>query len=158
MEINMKKIKKTSKKLPTMRYCLDEFGIEPVRANPTDAGLDLRIPHDCVVPARGSVVIDTGVHFDVPAGFDLEIKPKSGLNIKHDLVAFGVVDAGFTGSVVVKVYNLGDEDYAFIRGDKLTQVVMTEIKTPHLQRVESVDKFRSAKSTRGSKGFGSSGR
>ena len=106
-----------------MKVVLDRGAFAPERAHGTDAGLDLRSPKDITVPAHGSAVIDTGVHVEIPfscAGF---LKSKSGLNVKHGITSEGVIDTGYTGSIVAKLYNNSSKDYHVKRGDKITQVV-----------------------------------
>ena len=99
-----------------INYMLDKGAYEPLHGHEADAGFDLRLPitilDDCVgitILPGFSAVIDTGVHFEIPEGYVGFIKSKSGLNVKKGLQAEGVIDAGYTGSVVVKLYNLGDE-------------------------------------------------
>ena len=77
-----------------MKIKLDAGAFMPLRAHETDAGLDLRSPFDCVVPARGSAVIDTGVHVQLPLGTAGMLKSKSGLNVKHGITSEGVIDVG----------------------------------------------------------------
>jgi ATP-dependent exoDNAse (exonuclease V) alpha subunit len=78
-------------------------------------------------------VFDTGVHVEIPAGYAGFIKSKSGLNVKKNLQAEGVIDAGYTGPIVVKVYNHGDEDVYICAGDKLTQLVILPVALPELE-------------------------
>lgn len=137
----------------TVKIVLDDGAFAPVRAHETDAGLDLRTPTEVTVPALGSVVIDTGVHVELPrftAGF---LKSKSGLNVKHGIVSEGVIDVGYTGSIRVKLYNHGNDDYTFNAGDKITQLVIIPVKIPKLELVSSLEETE-----RGEGGFGSSGR
>lgn len=99
-------------------------------------------------------VINTGVHFSIPKGYVGFVKSKSGLSVKHCLEhGAGVVDAGYTGSVAVHLYNYGCEPYEFKAGDKLAQIVFLPIPEVELKLVESLEE-----SERGSNGFGSSGR
>ena len=94
-----------------MKIMLDEGAIRPTRAHQTDAGLDLYARDGKMVPAHGSAIFDTGVHVQLPpftAGF---LKSKSGLNVKHNITSDGLIDEGYTGSIVVKLYNHGDDDY-----------------------------------------------
>ena len=107
-----------------MNIILDNGAFMPGFAHKTDAGSDLRSPICAIVPARGNVVIDTGVHVEIPEGYTIFLKSKSGLNVKHNLIGEGVVDSGFTGSIRVKLYNLGDNDYQILRGDKIIQMVI----------------------------------
>lgn len=137
----------------TMNIILDPGAFMPEFAHKTDAGADLRSPVCAVVPARGSVVIDTGVHVEIPEGYTGFLKSKSGLNVKHNLIGEGVLDALYTGSVRVKLYNLGDTDYQILRGDKIIQMVILPCAYCEFTRV---DKF--AETERGDGGFGSTGR
>ena len=81
------------------------------------------------------------------------MKSKSGLNIKHDLTGEGVIDSGYTGSIVVKLYNDSDTDYEVQSGDKISQLVILPIAMPDLELVDSFEQTE-----RGDNGFGSSGR
>ena len=124
-----------------------------MRAHGTDAGADLRSPIDTVVPARGSRVIDTGVHIQLPHGYVGMLKSKSGLNVKHGITSEGVIDEGYTGSIVVKLYNHGEKDYVIERGDKITQLVIVPCEYVKFDLVDYLED-----SERGGDGFGSTGR
>lgn len=136
-----------------MKVMLDEGAYMPERAHIDDAGMDLRSPISAVVPAKGSAIIDTGIHVQLLPGSVGMLKSKSGLNVKKNLVSEGVIDAGYTGSIVVKLYNHGEEDQVIEKGDKITQLVVMPVfyttleKTDHLEETE-----------RGTGGFGSTGR
>ena len=132
---------------------LDEGAKKPTRAHSTDAGLDLYARETQVVPARESATFDTGVHIELPVGTAGFLKSKSGLNIKHGLTGEGVIDAGYTGSIVVKLYNNSGYDYTVHAGDKISQLVILPICTPKVEIVDSL-----AETERGDSGFGSSGR
>ena len=147
-----------------MKIMLDEGAILPTRAHETDAGLDLYTPDDVVVVGSssdvwdevadiGSATIDTGVHVEIPNGYVGFIKSKSGLNVKHGLTAEGVIDCGYTGSIVVKLYNHTSNDYHFKAGDKIAQLVLLPIIPPDLEVVDSLEDTE-----RGDGGFGSTGR
>ena len=136
-----------------MNIILDKGAFKPEFAHKTDAGADLRSPVESVVPAHGSVVIDTGVHVEIPEGYVGMLKSKSGLNVKHNLIGEGVIDSGFMGSIRVKLYNLGDTDYQIQRGDKIIQLVIMPCVYCKFTEVEQF-----ADSERGDGGFGSTGR
>lgn len=136
-----------------MKIKLEPWAIMPTRAHDTDAGLDLYAVAYTVVPAHGSAIFDTGVHVQLPpftAGF---LKSKSGLNVKHNITSEGVIDVGYTGSICVKLYNHGGIPYTINRGDKISQLVVVEIKIPHIQVVDELEETE-----RGDAGFGSTGR
>lgn len=138
---------------PTLPVRLDPGAYLPQRAHDTDAGLDLRTPEDAYVRAGGSTVIDTGVHIQLPPGTVGMLKSKSGLNVKDGIVSEGVIDEGYTGTILVKLYNHGTEDKQFTRGDKITQLVVLPVLYVNVEQTEEIQG-----GDRGDGGFGSTGR
>lgn len=136
-----------------LRVRLDEGAYLPQRAHDTDAGLDLRTPVDAYVRAGGSTVIDTGVHIQLPPGTVGMLKSKSGLNVKDGIVSEGVIDEGYTGTILVKLYNHGTEAKQFSRGDKITQLVVLPVLYPRVEQAEEIQG-----GPRGDNGYGSTGR
>ena len=136
-----------------MKVKLDPGAVFPTRAHSTDAGLDLYARDTQIVPAKESAVFDTGVHIEIPTGYVGMLKSKSGLNIKHGLTSEGVIDAGYTGSIAVKLYNNSGYDYTVNAGDKITQLVILPILTPELELVDALEATE-----RGANGFGSTGK
>ena len=137
-----------------MRIKLDEGAFPVLHAHETDAGYDLRTREEKTIPAHGSAVFDTGVHIELPHGYYAQLQSKSGLNVKHGIVCLGgTIDEPYRGSIVVKLYNLSDEDYTFEVGDKIVQMVLMPY---HVQPIEYVDDL--TESDRGENGFGSTGR
>lgn len=132
---------------------LEKSAIMPTRAHSTDAGLDLYTPFFAMVPPHGRCVIDTGVHVGIPAGYVGKLESKSGLMCNAGLTTRGTIDAGYTGTIQVVVFNHSDKAYTFNKGDKVTQLVIYPIVTPTPVRVEIVDKTE-----RGDNGFGSTGK
>ena len=146
-----------------MKIMLDEGAKMPTRAHPWDAGLDLYTPRIEWVPrcyvtvdddiGVGEVTIDTGVHVEIPEGYVGLIKSKSGLNVKHGLTAEGVIDAHYTGSICVKLYNHTPIEHHFDAGDKIAQLVIVPCLLPELELVDKLEE-----TDRGDNGFGSTGR
>ena len=142
-----------------LKVKLDEGAFAPESAHKADAGFDLRTPINFVVKAGGSAIVDTGVHVAIPEGYVGFLKSKSGLNVKHNLTGEGVIDAGYTGSIVVKLYNnvewnpLDAHTVRFDRGDKIIQLVLLPIIKPDIEIVDSLEDTE-----RGDNGFGSTGR
>lgn len=132
---------------------LDAGAIMPTRAHAADAGLDLYARDTQIVPAKENAIFDTGVHIAIPVGYVGMVKSKSGLNVKYGLTSEGVIDAGYTGSIVVKLYNHSGYDYKVCAGDKISQLVIMPILLPELEYVEEL-----TESERGSNGFGSTGK
>lgn len=141
-----------------MRVKLDKGAYMPERAHEDDAGYDIRTPFSITVPpftahnGPGKAIIHTGIHVEVPKGHGGMLKSKSGLNIKDDIIGEGVIDVGYTGEIVVKLYNLGTKEHHFEPGDKIIQLVFGVISTPDMELVEEL-----AETERGSNGFGSTG-
>ena len=137
-----------------MKVVLDNDAKMPTRAHPEDAGLDLYSREDKVIPAKGSASFDTGVHFQLLPHTYGKIESKSGLNVNHNVVCCGgVIDEGYTGSIVVQLYNFGNEDYTVMRGDKIAQLIIQPYMAPVLIQSDHL-----SNSDRGDNGFGSSGR
>ena len=137
-----------------MRYFLGEGAYEPIRGHYDDAGMDLRTPNDVVIRAHGSCLIDTGVHVEIPVGYFGKLESKSGLHVNNDIVCLGgTIDSGYRGSVVVKLYNLGDKDYKFCAGDKVVQMVIIPCVLEDWVLSDGL-----SESERGEDGFGSTGR
>lgn len=91
---------------------------------------------------------------EIPKGFYGKLESKSGLNVKHSVVSLGgVIDSGYTGSIVAKLYNLSDVDYLFEPGDKVVQIIIQPCEYPKLELTDSFEETE-----RGNGGFGSTGR
>ena len=136
-----------------MRIKLDKGAYMPERAHENDAGYDLRSPVKITAYKRGYAIIDTGVHVEIPKGMVGMLKSKSGLNVKYGLVSEGVIDSGYTGSLVVKLYNHSDENFYINAGNKISQLVIVPCHTPELELVDELEETE-----RGNNGFGSTGR
>lgn len=142
-----------------LRVVVDHGAKCPTRAHSDDAGLDLYSPVDAVVfprwrmGAKNSVIIDTGVHVAIPAGYVGDVKSKSGLMCNDDIITDGTVDSGYTGSIRVKLFNLGVRPVHIKAGQKIAQLVIKKIITPTPVVVDSMEETE-----RGNGGFGSSGK
>lgn len=137
-----------------LNIMLEDYAYMPVRAHNTDAGLDIKTPISFILKAHSSIIIDTGIHVELPENTGGLFVSKSGLNVIHDITSTGLVDYGFTGILEVKLYNHGNNDYSFNAGDKITQLVIFPITIP--EDICVVDRFN--KSDRGDKKLGLSGR
>lgn len=139
-----------------LKVKLDEGAFAPTTAHKADAGYDLRTPKSFTIYPEGHATIDTGVHMAIPEGYVGLLKSKSGLNCKNHLTGEGVIDSGYTGSIVVKLYHNGhlhNSSKTFERGDKIIQILIVPIVKPDIQLVDSLDD-----TDRGDNGFGSTGR
>lgn len=138
---------------PELEVVLDPGSYMPRQAHEFDAGFDLFSPIDTILWGGNTITIDTGVHIALPPGTVGMIKSKSGLNVKHDILSEGVIDAGYTGSIRVKLYNHSSVGYDIHKGDKISQLVIMPVLYPALKQVEALDPTE-----RSSNGFGSTGR
>lgn len=135
-----------------MRVKYDDGAYKLERAHPTDAGLDIRAMKDGIVRAKNSMTFGTGVHIELPSEVMGDIRPKSGLMFKRDLLTFGTVDEGYDGEIMIHMFNLSDQDYWVRRGDKIAQLVTTRVV---YEPVDAVNEINGGE--RGANGFGSTG-
>lgn len=135
-----------------MRIELECGAYEPTRAHPTDAGMDIYAMYTQTIPARGYSVFHTGVHIELPHGTVGLIKSKSGLNVNSDIITTGVIDEGYSGGIVVKLYNLGKNERTIHAGEKIAQLLVMPVL---YEDIEIVPKIKGG--ARGDKGFGSTG-
>ena len=136
-----------------MFISLDSGAFPPTRAHATDAGLDIKSPVKALVRAHDSLVIRTGVHVELPLETAGLLVSKSGLMTNHDITNTGLIDEGYDGEIVVKLFNHGDEDYEIRVGDKISQLVVLPVLYPEVVIVPHLVNGGS----RGSHGFGSTG-
>jgi dUTP pyrophosphatase len=147
-------------------HCLPHCEHKPVRANPSDAGLDLRynpVIKDPIWVAPGaSVIIPTGLKFGIPHGYMLQIMNRSGNAAKKRLIVGAcVVDSGYDGEVFVNLHNIGSTIQTIMPGDKVAQGVV--IPVVHARFVETsednlYDWYPITISDRGDGALGSTGR
>ena len=116
----------------------------PIRANPSDAGLDVRFnPADGATPYTigpgDSTILSTGLRFGVPHGYMLEVKNRSGVAAKRSLIVGAcVIDSGYDGEVFINLHNIGRSPQVIKAGDKIAQVVLVPVV--HFRALESVNK------------------
>lgn len=136
-----------------MKVMLDPGAYEPTRAHDTDAGLDIYAKDEVYVFPNDSAIFHTGVHVELPKGCAGLLVSKSGLNVKHDITNTGLIDEGYSGEIVVKLYNHGPRGHAFYAGDKISQLVIIPVRYEPVEIVDSI-----SGGERGDNGFGSTGR
>ena len=128
----------------------------PAKAHCDDAGYDLRSRVDVELEPLSGAVVPAGFAMELPPGYEAQIRPRSGLALKHDIMLTnspGTVDAGFRGEVAVIMYNGGRAPFPIRRGDRIAQMVIA--KLPEVTLVAAAEL---ADSDRGEGGFGSTGR
>lgn len=133
--------------------------LEPPRqATAESAGFDLRarIDGELVVAPGARAIVPTGIAIAMPAGFEAQVRPRSGLAAKHGIGvvnAPGTIDADYRGEIAVILINLGDAPVTLSRGDRIAQLVVQRLPQVAFVEVEELPE-----STRGAGGFGHTGR
>lgn len=136
-----------------MKIKLEPGAYLPTRAHPTDAGLDIRAMASGAIPAHSGRAFRTGVHAEIPAGCCGLLVSKSGLNVNCDLTSTGLIDEGYTGEILVKLYNHANWPYLVSQGEKISQLVILSCRYEDVELVEEI-----FGGERGDAGFGSTGR
>ena len=120
-----------------------------------DAGMDLKSAADVIVLPGEARLVPTGLALEIPPGYEAQIRPRSGLALKHMITmpnAPATIDPGYRGEVQVILLNLGKEPYEIRAGDRIAQMVIARYECVEWEEGELRD------SVRGAGGFGSSGR
>jgi dUTP pyrophosphatase len=147
----------------TVNVCpLPHFaGLElPAYETSGSAGMDVRaaVPEaEPMVLAPGArAMVPTGVSVAIPAGYEIQVRPRSGLAVKHGLTCLntpGTIDSDYRGEIKVILINLGDVPFTIARGERIAQLVLAPVTQLAWQEVGSLDE-----TSRGAGGFGSTGR
>ncbi|HIE09597.1 MAG TPA: dUTP diphosphatase [Armatimonadetes bacterium] len=129
----------------------------PSYASEGAAGLDLRaaIDGEVVIPPGGWALIPTGIKVAIPEGFEGQVRPRSGLALRHGIAllnAPGTVDSDYRGEIKVILVNLGREPFVIRRGDRIAQLVISPVARAEVEVVREVPPTK-----RGEGGFGSTG-
>jgi dUTP pyrophosphatase len=130
---------------------LPEYAHSPAE----DAGLDIRCVQGAVLEPGVPQAIPTGLALEIPTGYEVQIRPRSGLALKHAITlpnAPATIDPGYRGELKIILLNLGKSAYEVHAGDRIAQMVLAKYEAVEWQEGEL------AESTRGIGGFGSSGR
>jgi len=140
-------------KIKMMEGCND---LTPQKAHHDDAAFDLRSRIDIELKPSEPHLIPTGIFMEIPPGYEGQVRPRSGLAIKHAITVLnspGTIDAGYRGEVCVIIMNCGKEPYQIKRGDRIAQLVIN--KLPEVE-IEITNELSETK--RGAGGFGSTGK
>lgn len=136
---------KLDKELPTPRY-----------SHHGDAGMDIYSRESVVLQPGEIKLIPTGIALEIPEGYEVQIRPRSGLALKHGLGMVnspGTIDHGYRGEVGVIAINHGKQPLALKRGERIAQMIFNKIECVDLIEVDAL-----SPSSRGAGGFGSTGR
>lgn len=128
----------------------------PAYATDGAAGMDVVAAEDITIAPGGRHAVATGFAMEIPEGYEVQVRPRSGLALKHGVTCLntpGTIDSDYRGEVKVILANLGDAPFVVNRGDRIAQLVPAPVQRATLDLVETLDE-----TSRGSGGFGSTGR
>lgn len=134
---------------------IDPAAQMPTYAHPGDAGMDVRSIEDLILAPGARALVHTGLVFQLPPDAEAQVRPRSGLALKHGVTVLnspGTIDAGYRGEVGVILVNLGQEPFKVEKGMKIAQVVVSRVEQAEIVEVQETDE-----TDRGSGGFGSTG-
>ncbi len=129
----------------------------PAYATPQSAGLDLRanLTEAVVLKPLERKLIPTGLHIALPEGYEAQVRPRSGLALKHGITVLnapGTIDADYRGEIGVVLVNLSDKDFTVSDGERIAQMVIARYEQAELTEVEALDVTE-----RGEGGYGHTG-
>jgi len=128
----------------------------PLYATQGAAGMDVVAAEDVVIAPGRRHAVATGFAMAIPDGFEVQVRPRSGLALKHGITCLnspGTIDSDYRGEIKVILANLGDAPFKVARGDRIAQLVPAPVHRAALEEVEALDG-----TARGDGGFGSTGR
>ncbi|MGY6637987.1 MAG: dUTP diphosphatase [Erythrobacter sp.] len=127
----------------------------PAYATAGAAGMDVVAAEDVVIAPGARYPVATGLALAIPQGFEIQVRPRSGLALKHGITVPntpGTIDSDYRGELKVLLINHGVEPFAIQRGDRVAQLVLAPVVQAAWDEVESLDE-----TLRGAGGFGSTG-
>lgn len=130
----------------------------PSYATELSAGMDLRadLASPLVLAPLQRALVPTGLYISLPAGYEAQVRPRSGLAAKHGITVLntpGTIDADYRGEIKVILVNLSDEPFEIVPGERIAQMVVSRHEHVEWETVETLDE-----TDRGAGGFGSTGR
>jgi dUTP pyrophosphatase len=137
---------------------VNDDAVFPKYAYPSDSGFDLHSTQDLTIGPFGRILVPTGIKVSFQEGYEIQVRPKSGLAIKQGLTVLntpGTVDQGYTGEIQVIVFNTNNYTVMIPKGMKVAQAVLCPVINGKYVRFEQVDTLD--EKDRGDNGFGSTG-
>lgn len=127
----------------------------PFRAHEGDAGLDLFSCEEKIIKSGETALISTGIQMELPKGTEAQVRPRSGLALKHSITVLnspGTIDEGYRGEIKIILINLGKTDFKIEKQMRIAQMVIAPVVKVHVVETTEI-----TASDRGANGFGSSG-
>ena len=127
----------------------------PEYATQGSSGVDLRASEDYIIKSGERALVATGIRLAIPAGYEVQVRPRSGLALKHGIIipnSPGTIDSDYRGEVKVILMNLGREDFIIKAGDRIAQLILAPVAKISWEECAELEE-----TARGSGGFGSTG-
>ena len=145
------------KNVVEISLCLDNQDFLPVYASKLAAGADVKacIDEDLIIPSGCSKLVPTGIKAAIPEGFEIQVRPRSGLALKDQVTVLnspGTIDADYRGEIKVILMNHGKNDFVVKRGMRIAQIVVAPVYQALFVTVSEL-----ANTERGDNGFGHTG-
>ena len=139
-----------------VKYEIEDPDLLPKYQTQGSSGCDLHSSIDVVIPSGKRSIVPTGLKVEIPVGFEGQVRPRSGLAAKHGITVLntpGTVDCDYRGEVKVILLNTGDEDFIIKKGDRIAQLVFSQVFRAIFKKEEALTSTERAEG-----GFGSTGR
>ena len=145
-----------------MKFVNKSDNPDPEYATEGSSGFDLRanLSQSMVIESGKFDMVPTGLYFDIPDNFEIQVRPRSGLAAKNGVTVLntpGTVDSDYTGEVKVILINHGEEDFIINHGDRIAQAVVSTVSAKNVIKLEKISEI-SKNTERASGGFGSTGK
>ncbi len=127
----------------------------PDYASKGAAGMDICSAESVILRIGKRLAVATGFAFAIPHGYEVQVRPRSGLALKHGITCLntpGTIDSDYRGEVKVILANLGEDDFPIEKGDRIAQIVVAPVQHATMVEVDEIDD-----TSRGAGGFGSTG-
>ncbi len=140
-------------------HCITREGAEvPVYSTAGASGADIRafIDAPITIPSGGRKLIPTGITVEIPEGYEIQVRPRSGLAVKHGITVMntpGTIDSDYRGEIGIVLFNSGSESFVVENGDRIAQLVLAAVPRAHFVQTGSL-----SETDRSSGGYGSTGK
>ncbi len=140
-----------------VKYIAADGAVVPEYKTPGSAGCDVcaHIENDLVIAAGKFAMIPTGLFFEIPEGYEIQVRPRSGLAAKNGVTVLntpGTIDSDYRGELKIILINLGDADFTVHNKDRIAQIIIAPVTQAVFEAAEKL-----SETERGTGGFGSTG-
>lgn len=136
-----------------------EDGVLPEYKHKGDSGMDVRSKESVVIKSKEWGLVKTGLFFNIPEGYEIQVRPRSGLALKEGVTVLntpGTIDSCYKGELGVNIMNHSSSDFKIEKGDRICQIVLQKVPKISWHSYNSKDQLEF--SSRGEDGFGSTGK